>query len=253
MAENFHGSRKKIERAAKHISDLNKWITGGDFYTLSVNQDTERRNWLTLFFDAEALPAEDAAVMIGDALHNLRSALDILWHDIIIECGGRVSKYSRFPIRDTADELKAPLNNLLKEKQIEGEVHNFLLNDVKPYQTGNYNIWALDDLNIRDKHQLLIPVLKIMHITEVSFEDECGKEWPLNSFLVADQSWTLQLKEFFGKNLHMKNKGGAASTIFFSSDSPFKGTRVIPALDGIAKEVSRTVQAFDTLLFGKTG
>ncbi len=188
--------------------------------------------------------------MIGDVLHNLRSALDILWNDIIIECGGKVSKYSRFPIRDTADELKAPLINILKEQQIEIEVHDFLLNQIKPYKAGNYPIWALDDLNVRDKHQLLIPVLKIMHIRGVSFEDEDGKEWPLDKLLIADQSWTLPLREFFGKNLRVKNKGHATTGIFFNNGFPFAGKPVIPALDGIAKEVSSIVQAFKALLFG---
>jgi hypothetical protein len=93
-------------------------------------------------------------------------------------------------------------------------------------------------------------VMKIMHIIDVSFEDEHGKEWPLNKLLIADEPWTLQVKEFYGKNLRLKNKGRAASTIFFDSGFPFEGKQVIPALDGIAKEVSRTVEALDALLFG---
>jgi hypothetical protein len=189
--------------------------------------------------------------MIGDALHNLRSALDILWHDIIEECGGTVTRFTRFPIRKTVDELKGPMSNFLKEKQIEAEVHDLLLAEIKPYQTGNYFIWALDDLNIRDKHQLLIPVLKIMHITDVSFEDEDGKEWPLDNILIADEPWTIQLKEFYRMNLTVKNKGHAASAIFFDIGFPFEGKPIIPALEGIAKETSRTVQAFETLLFGE--
>ena len=221
-------------------------------FTSSASIKCGSRVLLTLFFDPATSPTEDAAVIIGDALHNLRSALDVLWHDVITECGGKSLKYTRFPIRDTADELMAPLNNALKEKQIETEVQNLLLNDIRPYQAGNYNIWALDDLNIRDKHQLLIPVLKIMHITGVSFEDENGKEWPLQKLLIADEPWTLPLREFFGKKLTVKNKGHAASAVFFNSGFPFEGKKVTDALDGIAKEVSRTVQAFDTLLFGES-
>jgi hypothetical protein len=251
MAENFLGSKKKIQRAAKHMQDLNAWITVSDFYTLSINKDADRNVWLTLFYDLTALPTEDAAVMIGDALHNLRSALDILWNDTIVECGGRPTKWSRFPIRDTADELKAPLSNLLEQQQIETEVQNLLLHTVKPYKAGNYSIWALDDLNVRDKHQLLIPTLKIMNIWDVSFEDENGKEWPLNNILIADEPWTIRLKEFWGKNLKVKNKGQSASNIFFDIGFPFEGKPIIPALDGIAKEVLRTVEAFESFLFGE--
>ncbi len=208
---------------------------------------------LTLFFDPKAFPTEDAAVLIGDVLHNLRSALDILWNDVIVECGGAPTKWSRFPVRDTADELIAPLANLLKQKQIEIEVQRLLLDHIKPYEAGNYSIWALDDLNIRDKHQLLIPVLKIMHIRGVCFEDECGKEWPLERLLMADTLWTLPLPEFYRKDIRVKNKGHATTGVFFNHGLPYAGAPVVPTLDRITKEVLRTVEAFSTLLFGETG
>jgi hypothetical protein len=126
----FASSRKKIQRAAKHISDLNAWlgaIITDDFYRINVEQDAKHMGWLSLDFDPLAFPTEDAAVLMGDALHNLRSALDILWHDVITECGGTTSKFTRFLIRDTRDELVAPLKNALKEQQIIPEVHDFLL------------------------------------------------------------------------------------------------------------------------------
>lgn len=252
MAENFHGSKRKIQRAAKHLFDLNQWLTRADFYILSINQDAERRNCLTLFFDTETSSAEDAAVMIGDVLHNLRSALDILWNDIIVECGGTVTKWSGFPIRNTVDELKALLSNLVEKKQIEAIVQSLLLNDIKPYEAGNHPLWALHNLNIVDKHRLIIPVIKIMHIIGVSFEDENGKEWPLDTLLMADRPWTLPLKNFHGKTLTIKNKGQPASSIVFHHGVPFAGEQIVPSLDGIAKEVSRTVKAFETRLFGES-
>lgn len=90
-----------------------------------------------------------------------------------------------------------------------------------------------------------------MHITDVSFEDEDGKEWPLENVLIADEPWTIQLKEFYGKNLTVKNKGHASSAIFFDIGFPFEGKPVIPALDGITEEVLRTVNAFEAFLFGQ--
>src|ERR1700691_1151478 len=251
MVENFHGSRVKIRRAAKHLTELNRWRR--DFHLLSVDQDAERKNWVTLFFDPEALPAEDAAVMIGDVLDNLRSALENLWNDVILECGGKVTKYSRFPIRDTAEELEGPLANFLKKQQIEIEVKNLLLGRIKPYKAGNHPLWALDDLNIRDKHQLLIPVLKKMYIRGVSFEDEKGKELMLDGSLIADRPRNFPLQGVDGKSLRIKNKGYLTTGIFLGEGLPFTGQPVIRVLDRITKEVLRTVKAFETLLFGETG
>ena len=188
--------------------------------------------------------------MIGDALHNLRSALDILWHDIIRECGGTPSRYTRFPIRETADELEPAFKDMLKKKQIEIVVKNFLMSDIKPYKAGNYSLWALEDLNVRDKHQLLIPLLKSMYITGICLKDENANEWHIEGVLYGDRPWSHLLPQCAGRNLEVKNKGHATSTILFDMGFPFEGEPVLPALDRIAKEVSRTVKAFEALLFG---
>src|ERR1700691_3072653 len=167
MGEFGSASQRKIERAEKHIGDLDallKLTSGTRHHSLSVEQDVDGLNWLSLQFDSAALPADDAALILGDALHNLRSALDILWHEIIWECKGSPTHFSRFLIEDTEEELITRLNCALKDKRISKGVRDFVLDTIKPYQAGNYSLWALDDLNIRDKHQLIIPVLKWMWI-----------------------------------------------------------------------------------------
>ena len=123
MGDFGKASRRKIKRAEKHIYDLNLLryeVSGTQTHTLTVEQDSDRINWLTLDFDASALPAPDAALVIGDILHNLRSALDILWHEVIKECGGGASKWKspRSRPRDTRDALIAPLKGALEKKQI---------------------------------------------------------------------------------------------------------------------------------------
>src|ERR1700680_3024770 len=103
----FHGSRLKIERANEHILDLNGVLLRfirSDFYTVRVDRDARKgTSHLCIDFDPSPFPSEDAALVIGDALHNLRSALDLLYYEVVRECGA--SKWTRFPVRDTRDEL----------------------------------------------------------------------------------------------------------------------------------------------------
>ena len=47
----------------------------------------------------------DAALITGDALHNLRSALDLLFYQAMHESTGTTDKYTRFPIRDERRNL----------------------------------------------------------------------------------------------------------------------------------------------------
>jgi len=247
-------SRRKVERAEKHIGDLNALLVRMrdiPHHAVSVQRDPEHRNWITVHFDPSALRIEEAALIIGDALHNLRSALDILWHDVIRKCDGIPSNYTRFLIRDTRDELITRLNYALEKKQISDFVHEFVLNTIKPYETGNYAIWALDDLNVRDKHQLIIPVLKWTFINGIRLQDDEGVIYD-EPVLVADRSWKgmLPLDPFYRKNLTVKDQGETFPTVLFDQGFPFQGKPILPEIKNIAIVVTGTVKAFE-LLFGK--
>jgi hypothetical protein len=249
----FRASTLKIERATKHINDLDlllKKVASPNFYRIGIEQDSDRINWITLDFGPDALPADDVALIVGDALHNLRSSLDILWHGVIAHCDGSSSKYTRFPIRDTRDELIAPLRGALKEKQISAEIHDFMLNVIKPYEAGNYPIWALDDLNIRDKHQLIIPMFKLMWVFGVCIEDGHGEPFYPGA-LMADEPCRIKLPiELYGKKLAVKNKGHAAPNVFFQLGFPFESEPIMQSLSRIAEEVTRTVKAFELVCGG---
>jgi len=53
----------------------------------------------------------------------------------------------------------------------------------------------------------------------------------------------------YGRHPILESKGTADTGIGFESGTPFDGENVIRTLDGIAKEVTRTIQAFE-LFFG---
>jgi hypothetical protein len=256
MGDFGHASQRKVGWAEKHIGDLNSLLLrlqNTRHHAISVDQDAEKRNWINVEYDPSALKADEAALIIGDALHNLRSALDILWHEVIRECGGTTTKYTRFPVRDTREELIPVLGNALKKKQISDPVHDLLLDTITPYEARNYFLWALDDLNIRDKHQLIIPVLNWTWIAGVCFEDDNGTVYDA-PVLVADKSFRgmLPIDPYYRKNLTVKDQGQASPNILFNHGFPFQGRPVIPALSGISKEVTRTIKAFDLLFFSRT-
>ena len=220
----FHGSRLRIERAKKHIGEIESLVVGftrsDDFHSVSIEHDNRKRtNHLRFDIHTSRFPGDDIALAIGDALHNLRSALDFLWHEIVSECEGVPTKWTRFPVRDSRGELIA--------------------------------IWALDDLNIGDKHKLLVPVLKFMRFSDVRLED--GKSSPLyeNNFWLMDESCSIRLREADDIRVTVKDKGHATATIIFDIGVPFQGEAVISALHRIAEEVTRTVKGF-ALLLGKT-
>jgi hypothetical protein len=107
----FKGPRLKIERAKQHINNLQRRLitfTQTDYYSLRVEQDPYTGQSLMKFEITKPVP-EDCALIVGDAIHNLKSALDFACSDIVFEKTGKHSKHTKFPVYPTRNELEAAM------------------------------------------------------------------------------------------------------------------------------------------------
>jgi hypothetical protein len=90
----FQGSRRKIERANKHITKLTQVIEEfrtSDCHPLNVVGGSSLQLEIT-----SPLP-NDLPEIIGDAVHNLRAALDIAAYDIVKMTGQEPDRRTMFP------------------------------------------------------------------------------------------------------------------------------------------------------------
>ncbi len=99
----FHAAKLKIKRANKHIVDLDNLLAEfvkTDFYTINTDFDTNTgKNRIQL----QLKPISDeSALLIGDAIHNLHSALDFMMYEIL---GIQDDRDIKFPFRETRSEL----------------------------------------------------------------------------------------------------------------------------------------------------
>jgi len=251
MPDHFISSYKKIEWAEKHIRDLQSLLskfTRSDFYTVSVKAHPKQgTNFLCFNIRHFRFPVDDAALTIGDALHNLRSALDLMYYETVLACGGIPTDWTRFPICKTGEELAVRwAKSALKQKQVSCPVIGLILDTVKPYETGNPLLWSLHALNIRDKHQLLIPMVKFMGFAGIRLEDDKGRRIGKSAYTM-DQTCAIRLRDANDRKVTIKNKGHAAMAILFDEGTPLQGESIIPALKRIAEVVTRTVEAFELL------
>lgn len=253
MALDSHSSRLKVEWAEKHILELYlmfRNFSETDFYTISVEENPEKRTQsLRVDMNLAALNFETSALIIGDALHNLRSALDHLYYEVVLTCGGKPSNWTRFPISDSREGLETNfIKSALKQKQITAAVADFILNTIKPYEAGNLALWGLHQLNILDKHEVIVPVLKLVGFFGVRLEDENGQMVGATDY-IADESCTIPISGTYGKKIKLKNKGRASTNVIFDvGASIFAGQTVYPSLKWVAEEVTRTIKAFEILL-----
>jgi hypothetical protein len=96
------------------------------------------------------------ALMLGDALYNLRAALDYLAQELVVAAGNEPSGQTAFPIFDTADEYWERMGRKVKgmrQSAIEA------INRIQPYEGGfSHALWQLHRLNNIDKHRVLLTI-----------------------------------------------------------------------------------------------
>lgn len=147
----------KVKRAEKHYTELEELLTEQKpfRYFLETNFKTGEK---ATFAKRNEEIASNAAIIIGDLIHNLRAALDhIYW-----ECTERFAKSEgerskiQFPIISTEKGFKESVLPGLPSR-VSGEFASALAS-LKPYrEDGNHCLCLIHDLDVVDKHKLLIP------------------------------------------------------------------------------------------------
>ena len=147
---------QKVERADQHIQNLDaatRQFCGTQVNGLRFEDNQESRERTYYLVNTPEVPPS-ISLIVGDALHNLRSALDHLAWQLVEVGGGTPGKWTSFPIADDASKyIPAFVSGKIKgarQDAIEA------INLIKPYKGGADDIWRLRELNNIDKHRLLL-------------------------------------------------------------------------------------------------
>lgn len=162
---NLEGARAKVERAKQHIRDLDAQriaFLGDNPYRTTPEFHPEYS--ATAYFLDEYAPIPEAISLVaGDALHNLRAALDYVVYAFAskgLSPAERAKLY--FPISKSAEDYNS--ESLGKTAGVPKYIKK-RIDRLKPYKGGNDLLWGLHRLNIIDKHRLLVTVG--VNVTEV--------------------------------------------------------------------------------------
>jgi hypothetical protein len=162
----------KIKRAEKHLSELSILFRKKKpfSYFIETNCKTGLRS---TFAKRNIDVANDAAIIIGDIIHNLRSAIDHAYWTCTNEYAknDNEKRNIQFPIAKTeADFINCVLTGLPKKVS---ESFCLALTELKPYRdSGNQLLCAIHDMDVKDKHKLLIPTGNFTKITSASIQKQ---------------------------------------------------------------------------------
>lgn len=256
----FAGVEAKLRRANAHLEVINDEIgkfNASDPYHFFTEYD-EVRQQMVARAKAVIHPDEELwATVIGDCVHNFRSALDHLAHPLLT-LAGETPKTGRggtaFPIYDTCVGPKGgPRTPAITGESgaVGGPVLAFV-KGVQPYERvddpDQHPLWVLSELDNMDKHRALTTTSFALqdfslgklemwdvavHFDHIGFVGAFNEKTELARWSVTPT----------GPDPHMNVGGnGATDVAFDSSCGPAADRLVLPTLDEIKCYVTNIIE-----------
>ena len=154
----YREARLKVDRARKHIDEFEQ--SGASMIRppslkLEAVQSPTSTGLVDYVLRVLREPPEDLPLILGDALHNLRAALDHLAIAVVEANGGNVNGVY-FPFGLDAAHLDQQIGYKKFDRASADAVS--LLRTIAPRKDGNAELRAIHDLDIADKHKLILEV-----------------------------------------------------------------------------------------------
>lgn len=198
----------KLDRARTHIDELARLIADHHAsHPAAVDARYDDTGSLVhIGVSVKSLPRSVSA-LIGDAVHNLRTTLDILAVQLV-NSASPGTRGVHFPFAADADQLEEMI--VSKRFDRAGEEAVALLRKWQPYTGGDVDLRGLHDLDLRDKHNAIIPVATMVSTPEV----------------------TADTTDFGSGIVRIKVIEGSSPTIeeVFPDDTPFAGAEIVSTL-----------------------
>jgi hypothetical protein len=246
------GPRIKIQRAKKHIYELDSEIQGflkrNPYLIFSeIDPDNGNKVW---HVRVRKDPPPRWSAIAGDAIHNLRSSLDLLVGQLVLANGGTIADKTAFPIWDSESKYKSSRPGYAKGVS---KAALDILYALKPYKGGNDALWRLHRLDIVDKHRLLVAVGAAHGSVIIPI---AGPDWMDGQFkdltvgiVPADRKFPLKDgDEVFGAPADYQGDPEITVEIALNEPGVVEGEAVVPALHELADLIKGIVAAFDPLL-----
>jgi hypothetical protein len=248
----FEGSKLKIGRSEKHahefLKDVQKFC-GTEFMDLSIDFD-EGMGRSGLKFRMKENPPVELSMILGDAIHNLRAALDLAFVEFIEAVGIKPTKWSTFRVWESREKMVSTLSNSLFRGV--DDVTALFSDHIRNFEGGNELLVALDTLDIDDKHRLLIPTFSVVQLVNVSAEvvNEGGGRMVFNNgTLRVGQGGVLKLVG--ADNLGMltiKNMGTPRIAVLFGGSSALAQQPIVEALKALTNAATQVIAQFERFL-----
>lgn len=252
----FKSAILKVEWADQHIGNIEELL--GTIHdarpnVLSAKDDPQGERGVQLRLDFSPILAHVRVMqmMVGDAVHNLRTALDHLAYNIV-SAFEKPPKYLYFPI-------DAELNSLIAQpsfrviQRLAPDIADLIVSEIKPYGAGNPFV-KLNQLDRADKHRLLLThtITGKVHVYMSKNDDEVP-DAAANSFILNPAEPTRTPLPGTKAAAHNKNYRGAAFDVCFDKGLPFENEPIVPTMHQLTQLVAGVISTLAAHCFGENG
>jgi hypothetical protein len=255
------GVHLKFQRAREHIAELER--RGREFMEtkpFEVYEEEEKDSGdLLTRVRVHNQPPPELSLVIGDIVHNCRTALDHLAWQLVLANGATPGDNTAFPIARSKDSFPSFAKKCLKgvSKQAFSAVEA-----LKPYPGGDDPFWRLHQLDIEDKHHLLIPVGAAhrnvtLSMSFLGWEDLEPVKAPPIALRPADRQYPLQDGAVVFRVMkaareadqeHWRTEYGFTFELAFGDGTSVAGEPVLPTLANLVEEINQRVKLLLAML-----
>lgn len=160
MDDPLAGVRAKLDRADAHLKSLQEEVAtflDSETYGVRHHFHPDGRHY-TLSVQIKREPPLLLSVLVGDLVHNLRSALDHLAWQLVLANGGTPTRATQFPIFTSDPASGDPLRKWTGSIEGMASPIGQAIRAIQPYHAGNranlHSLAVLAALSNQDKHRL---------------------------------------------------------------------------------------------------
>jgi hypothetical protein len=239
------------------------WI-GRKPYHLAIHRIADESKATIKIEVREEIPDRLPAIL-GDAVHNLRSALDHLAWALVEANGNTPNHRTQFPINYDLASFEEAVPRCLAGAS---DAAISAIKNLKPYkmgnnQPGNQLLYAVHELDIIDKHRLIVAVANVYTAADMRFSNrpdpaETGFQWFGEPFKMDHSPGAMVIKDgqpvadvIVDAEFPLEVYVHAQATVqmLFGDGSSPAGQRVGEFLENAGREIGAIIDYFNTQFF----
>lgn len=248
MSVFYKDTRLKIKRAEEHIRNVYAAILAlENSCTVTVEQRPDGGQTLKHEIPDFRAALDDISLIVGDAVHNLRTALDFSWYSTIERLlPDKISDATKFPVRRDRKNVEGALHGIEVDTRCQ-TLFDLIMVRIQPYERGhNEAVWTLHNIDIFDKHLLLLDLDPTGYIKGIGVRNENGELYRGNSMPASGVDGRYIID--FRSGLKVEDKGKLSVAVTLQQAGIFKPVPITSLLSSFRNFAFYTVELLENVI-----